>query len=67
MISGTAPATPSRISTSSYFSTPKMTMTQTREATTETDTMGETNFKRVFCVVLDYIDRQCIQSEIISI
>ena len=67
MISGTAPATPSRISTSSYFSTAKMTMTQTREATTETDTMGETNFNRVFCVVLDYIDRQCIQSEIISI
>ena len=42
MISGITPSTPSRISTSSYFTTTTMTMTPPREQTTETDTkMGE--------------------------
>ena len=42
MISGIRPSTPYRISTSSYFTTTTMTMTQPREQTTETDTkMGE--------------------------
>ena len=44
MISGTTPSTLSRISTSSYFTTTTMTMTQPREQTTETDTMGEKYF-----------------------
>ena len=44
MISGITPSTPSRISTSSYFTTTTMTMTQPREQTTETDTMGEKYF-----------------------
>ena len=42
MISGITTSTPSRISTSSYFTTTTMTMTQPREQTIETNTkMGE--------------------------
>ena len=44
MISGITPSTPSRISSSSYFTTTTMTMTKPKEQTTEGDTIGEKYF-----------------------
>ena len=44
MISGIRPSTPYRISTSSYFTTPTMTMTKTRGPTTDIDRKGEKYF-----------------------
>ena len=62
MISGITPSTPSRISTSSYFTTTTMTMTQPREQTTETDTkMGEKYFSSLnvifYCMICQYREK----------
>ena len=47
MISGTTSSSPSRISTSSYFTTPTMTSAQTIEPTTEIETKGEKYFLNI--------------------
>ena len=58
IISGKTPATPLSISTISYFSTPTLSLTQTREPLSATETMGEANSYRAFYMILYYVARK---------
>ena len=59
-ISGTTPSTPSRISSYSYSKTSAMTMTQPRETTTETDTVGKTHFYNSSSFILVQVVFNCV-------